>query len=395
MKTKLFYQNSIISKKGSSEQCFQFVAFFLLALLLHSCQKQETGEIPTVKRINTFVNLTENEKEALKNLGYSTDSVSEFNDYYIVENDILIKKALLQQTRDGKSDVKVSQYNGNWLVSNYSDHNLNILVTQSIWSNSVWYSGLHNAVAYWNSLPNSNIKLHLITSSYHTNERVDITVHSDNGQLSSNVAADAPLPYTDGKPGSFIRVNTDFKDPNTNDFYSSQATWNMIHEIGHCLGFQHTNWYYRNEWSLVNYYGANHVPNTPVYTSSDPNSVMNGGTALSSCYSGCFSSFDQTAVNYLYPINSSSQVVPYIMGSSSLYGPGQSTYSVSYRSAETNINYKWEIIGINGTTYYYQDYESLPVIELPMPGSGNYKVKCTISNGKFSTAIAEKNIVIY
>ena len=68
----------------------------------------------------------------------------------------------------------------------------------------------------------------------------------------------------------------------------------MVHELGHCIGFRHTNWDIKGEG--ISSVGANYIPNTP---NQDSNSVMNGGTASYS-WNG-FSSYDISAVKYLYP----------------------------------------------------------------------------------------------
>ncbi len=73
----------------------------------------------------------------------------------------------------------------------------------------------------------------------------------------------------------------------------SQKTYNLVHELGHCIGFRHTNWYSLGEGSGS--VGANQIPGSPT---SDSNSVMNGGTALNS-WKG-FSNWDIFSVKYLY-----------------------------------------------------------------------------------------------
>lgn len=77
----------------------------------------------------------------------------------------------------------------------------------------------------------------------------------------------------------------------------STKIYNMVHELGHCIGFRHTNWedegYYNQNGDYI---GGNYIPNI---TQPDPNSVMNKETALYS-WNG-FSQYDIIAVNYLYP----------------------------------------------------------------------------------------------
>ncbi|WP_161973484.1 M57 family metalloprotease [Arcticibacter tournemirensis] len=330
-----------------------------------------------------------------KQNGFDIDSIKELDEYYLIENDMMVSRKRLKEALEGNktksAEGKTSQYNTFNLVSNYSNYNINVYVEQSIWTIPDWYGGLNTAISAWNSIPGSNIKLHLISDDYNASERADIIVRADGGVLADDEAARAEFPVSSGRPGSVILVNTDIKDPYTNYFLNmNQTAWNMIHEIGHCLGLRHTNWYFRNEGTLP--YGAIHVPGTPA-TEGDPFSVMNGGTALRSCTGNCLSAFDITAITSLYPINPNSPLVPIIRGLTN-FNSGQTNFYVSYYSNEPNINYSWEVIGINGTNHYDNSFDAMAGIELSLP-PGNYKIKCTISGGKFGTAVAQKDVHVF
>ena len=74
----------------------------------------------------------------------------------------------------------------------------------------------------------------------------------------------------------------------------------MTHEIGHCLGMRHSDWFSRQSWGetgeSANPDGAVHIPGTP--EGWDSSSLMNA------CFSyntnGEFNSNDIIALEYLY-----------------------------------------------------------------------------------------------
>lgn len=80
-----------------------------------------------------------------------------------------------------------------------------------------------------------------------------------------------------------------------------------------------------------------------------------------------------------------------------LFTNGQATCQMSYKSVETGIYYKWEVTGINGTSYYYEFTDDTDAIlnEIGFSTPGNYQLMCTISGGKYTTSVtAVKNITV-
>lgn len=93
---------------------------------------------------------------------------------------------------------------------------------------------------------------------------------------------------SEGNPGIDIIINTQYANASTST--ASNKFYNMVNEIGHSMGFYHTN--------EDGFGGSVHIPGTPT---SDLASVMNGGTALYS--RNGFSANDIIAAQLVYPID--------------------------------------------------------------------------------------------
>lgn len=370
----------------------------LLSLGISSCKKSEIPVISPEPKVDVDATTI----AQIKEMGFRTDNIKEFGEYYIIEDDIMISKKSLSGAKRPETLMstggKISQASTNNLVNGNNYHNVNISIDESIWGNGVWYGAVLTAITVWNSNPNSDIKLNLIFSDYQYSPTptVDIVIRGDQGTLPTNVAAYAEFPTNSQRPGNLILVNSDFRDPFTNYYiHQGQGAWNVIHEIGHTLGLRHTNWQTNDSPSNA---GANLIAGTPT---SDPNSVMNGGTALSDYFNYSYpalpSIYDAVAINTLYPLSSGSTISPYIGGKNTVFPNGQATYQMSYKSEETGIYYKWVVTGINGTSYYYEFTDDTDAIlnEIGFSTPGNYQLQCTISGGKYSAPVtATKNITV-
>ena len=212
----------------------------------------------------------------ISELGFRADMISKMDGEYIVEGDIVVPASYLEggQTRQARSSELIGCERVGFIT---------IRVDNSIPNsgNDNWRDELLQAIDDWNEVQ-SALRLELVED-----DNADITVRADGGVLANNVIADALFP-SDGRPGNRIRINLDFNG-NTNVSTGSKR-YNMVHEIGHCIGFRHTNWSSRNENV------ATQISGTP---STDPNSVMNGGTALNT-WAG-FSTGDLNGTRILYP----------------------------------------------------------------------------------------------
>lgn len=250
---------------------------FILSLFMSACNY----ELDTLDSGNHEITPTKNDIiNILQSLNFDTSQIIEGEEYYLIEGDILFEKSKLPfynkaQTRQA--------YHTTGLIAYPKQKTITVGVESSIPTSGVdnWREEIQEAINLWNPL--SNLKM-----TYTSEANPDILIRSDSSDpLPNNVIAAASWPMN-GQPGSSIRINLDYYNNKT--IPRLQKIYNMVHELGHCFGLRHTN------WQTIGESTANHIDGTP---SSDPNSIMNGGTAEYQW--NRFSDGDKWAIKKLYP----------------------------------------------------------------------------------------------
>ena len=256
------------------------VVVVVCVFALYSCRKNASTEQTAA--------ISDEALAQIYNLGFSNKDVSLNEDGdYVVEGDIVIGKSDLtavpsmQFFRVGS----VEQYRTNNLVTG-----LPRAITVSISSQlpSSYVAALDEAITRYNA-QNLQITFQRVASG------AAISIVKGNGSF----LASAGFPTSSGSPYSQIKVNSRAIG---NQPQSTVASI-LAHEMGHCIGFRHTDYMDRsfscggsptNEGAST--VGAVLIPNTP----SGPDA---GSWMLSCIGSGDnrpFNSNDQVALNYLY-----------------------------------------------------------------------------------------------
>lgn len=191
-------------------------------------------------------------------------------------------------------------------------------------SQPAWQTAARQALGEWNRVNCSAVKL--IEGS-----PGDITFSTFFDPTDPGTAAVASWPANappgSGKPGPTIMVNTAYNATPNN---SSTKFRNMVHELGHTIGFRHTTWQSRGEVSSA---GANLVPGTPP---TDAASVMNGGTATVG-WNG-FSTYDTVATRVRYR---GGPCVPPITGSLTMSAGNTCYYYASATGGVPPYTFTW------------------------------------------------------
>lgn len=216
----------------------------------------------------------------------------EMENGYLLENDIMIPNTLFQEMLKSKvahEGLLGEQYRTNNLVSSPQTISVIGYTGGSNALDNTMRTALSWAVDNYNAL---NIGL-TFTLTYGTNYgNKDIVVY----KVSGGGGGSAGFP-SGGNPYKFVQIQSGTSS------YGTNTTEHVItHEIGHCLGLRHTDYFNRslscgsggNEGDGG--VGAVHIPGTP--TGFDANSVML--SCFSASEDGEFGSYDVTALNYLY-----------------------------------------------------------------------------------------------
>lgn len=263
--------------------------------------------------------------QRLVEMGYRSDMIEDAGDYFAVEGDILIGKESLRSLpssraprgQPGGPDLRF-QYHTNNLVDPAIVTNIRVDVSGA---ESSWQAAARQAMAEWNALTTGSTIRFVEGSPPHI-----VLVMSDTmyfGNCTNFVVARAKFPQG-GQPGNTVFINS----KGTSCLNASQKKYNMAHELGHTIGFRHTNWYTLGEGQGSE--GALWIAGTPG-TAGDPASVMNGGTGLNS-WNG-FSYYDKVAGFFLYPPPTFVQPPTYPGGIPSFSwssAPGSPEYRVRY-----------------------------------------------------------------
>jgi hypothetical protein len=197
------------------------------------------------------------------------------NDRFIIDNDVVISRVAVEDYMAGKhllhnKSGKSEQRRWTYLVSDTYVFNIKYFLEAS--TPAEWRPHITQAIAEWNAVGSSKIRLSETTNSSIANIRVN-SMFED-----ANWVARAELPYADGTPGHVLTINTKF-----NGMSASEKLFAMVHEMGHNIGFLHTN---QTDGAII--------PGTP---ETDPNSVMNSFVLP---WNG-FTNYDRIALRQLYP----------------------------------------------------------------------------------------------
>jgi hypothetical protein len=224
----------------------------------------------------------------ISNLGFNTSNVQITEGGYLVEGDIFLSEASLNE-RPTSPKLRIAgeeQYRTFNLVTGLP-RTITVSVSGTI--NSGFSAAIDRAIARYNA-EGLALTFQRVSSGGNINIRIVNT-----GQY----IASAGFPTSGGDPYNEIKYAKKYTT-----YSDGFMTTVLAHEMGHCIGFRHTDYMNRsyscgtggNEGQETTGVGAVHIPGTP--TGPDAASWMLA--CLSSTTDRPFNSNDKVALNYLY-----------------------------------------------------------------------------------------------
>ncbi|MBD1395488.1 M57 family metalloprotease [Mucilaginibacter glaciei] len=267
------------------------VATVLLATALFACKKgNQTAEVQAV----SSTGISASTLKSISELGFSTTDARKVNGGYLVEGDILLTDENLTtpSTSPNLRIAEEEQYRTTNVVKN-----LPRTVTVSV-SNvpTVYATATQQAIARYNAL-NLTLKFQYVSSG----GQIQVVGFNEGPSGGYITLGSSGFPTSSGNPYSQIQMNTNSAayGSNPNVGYLTSV---LQHEMGHCIGFRHTD-YFNRAYSCggtatnegASNVGAVRIPGTP--STADAASFMlacsNGGDRT-------FNANDKIALNYLY-----------------------------------------------------------------------------------------------
>jgi hypothetical protein len=249
-----------------------------MVVTIFSCQNEDSA-------LTSKNDVSQDALDKIHQLGFSTQNVQAADGGYLVEGDIFLQGSDLTATPDHRllRIAETEQYRTNNLVS--GTRTITVSISNRLPSSYV--AALDEALGRYNAL---GLRL--------TFQRVSSGANISLVKGSGNYLASSGFP-SGGNPYGQVKVNSNAIGSQPQSTVASI----IAHELGHCIGFRHTDYMDRsyscggspvNEGAST--VGAVLIPGTP----SGPDAGSWMLACIGSGQNRPFNSNDKTALNYLY-----------------------------------------------------------------------------------------------
>jgi hypothetical protein len=269
--------------------------YYLCALLLGAAVFDACEQSDEVAKSNQVPN---DVAAKLVDLGFNVKDFApvKFNGGYLVERDIFLTDRDIAVMKKGVKVPIAEQYSTNQLVTG-TPRNIKVYIPTSSFS-ATYVAALDEAIKRYNA-QNLVLTFTRVTSSSSANMVFTRLRKSDERQ---GILGSSGFPTSSGNPYGQIMMSGVLQS--TYGLGVNGIATIMAHEMGHCIGFRHTDYFNRaiscggsasNEGASS--VGANLIPGTPSGATLSANSWM---LACTDGGDRPFNNDDKTALNYLY-----------------------------------------------------------------------------------------------
>lgn len=265
------------------------LAILCLAVIFTACKKDA--------KLKPNEEISDAALAKIQQLGFNTEGAQKIEEGYLVEGDIILTEDQLNELPTSNELIIADEehYRTTRVVNPTSYPTIRVRLSNSSSSHSaVFTAALDEAIRRYNA-QNLRVRFQRVTSGQHVTVEAYYQV--------SNTLGSAGFPTSSGAPYNRVRMNTYWYSTSTSTTNRNYIATIMAHELGHCIGFRHTDYMNRSYscgGSAVNEgsagVGAVHIPGTPTGPSS--------GSWMLACIGSNqnrpFTSADRTALNYVY-----------------------------------------------------------------------------------------------
>lgn len=273
---------------------FSASALVMLAATLPSCKKDLKAETPEA--------ISATAAAQIQRLGFSADGAKKVGNNILVEGDILLSETDLSKTPTSPNMIvaQEEQYRTFNTVSATKHPVIQIALNNSSAQHDPAFGAALDEVIRRYNAEGLNISFQRVAPG---TSGTDITIVAFY-EVSSTLGS-AGFPNTTGDPYNAVNMNTYHYSTSTGATNVNYIASIIAHEVGHCIGFRHTDYMNRayscggrksNEGQANTGVGAVHIPGTP--TSADPNSWMLA--CIGDNVNRPFNANDRVALSYIY-----------------------------------------------------------------------------------------------
>lgn len=254
-------------------------AALCLALVAFSCDQESNEEVVPALTTETTLDKYYTFLEEASGVGRGDIAYDKTTDQFTVSRDMIVDRNTIDQYIDTEESAngRTEQRMHNILLTNAQATNFKYYIQPALTQG--WRDAVVGAIAQWNGVGGSKLRLVRVGTQAEANINVFMGAYD-----AANWVARATLPSGSGK--GTLEIN-----PRFNDMAANQKLFAMAHEMGHNIGFWHTD---QTTGTIV--------PGTPA---TDPNSVMNSFVLP---WNG-FTNYDLVAVRYMYPAGSFTRTI--------------------------------------------------------------------------------------